>query len=132
MATNLSDLLKRKMETERLSLRAAGERVDVAHTTIDRVLKDQSVDFDTIEKICDWLGIPVASVLDIKDKNAAMMNKISSLLALSPALAGVFSELADKVLSGEVDPGVLEELAAFTSYRLNAPLFGVSQDEKGK
>jgi len=132
MATNLRDLLKRKMESEHLSLRAAGVRADVAHTTIDRVLKDQSVDFETIEKICDWLGVPVTSVLDVKEENAEMMDQIASVLALSPELAGVFNELAEKVLSGEVDASVLGEVAAFTSYRINSPLFGISVDAKGK
>lgn len=130
MATKLSDLVHRKMEAENLSLRAAGEQVGVAHTTIDRILKDKSVDFETIEKVCDWLGVPVATVLDVREDSQEIMDQIASILALSPQLSGVFSELAEKVISGEVDPSILAEVAAFTSYRLNSPLYGAGENEQ--
>lgn len=124
MATKLSDLVQRKMEAENLSLRAAGREADVAHTTIVRILNEDSVDFETIEKVCDWLGVPVTTVIDVREDSQEVMDQIVSVLALSPELAGVFSELAEKVISGEVDPSVLSEVAAFTSYRLHSPLYG--------
>jgi transcriptional regulator with XRE-family HTH domain len=129
MSTNFGDLVRRKMEQENLSLRSAGEKAGVAHTTIDRILKDRSVDFETMEKVCLWLGVPVTSILDIRQDNQEIMDQVASVLSLSPQLAGVFSELADKVISGEIDANILAEVAAFTSYRLNSPLFGAVLNE---
>lgn len=130
MSKSLSDLVQRKMEAENLSLRSAGDQAGVAHTTIDRIIKDKSVDFDTIEKVCGWLGVPVTTVLDIQKDDRKILDQIASVLALSPQLAGVFSELAERVIAGEVDSGVLAEVAAFTSYRLNQPLFGAEKHER--
>jgi transcriptional regulator with XRE-family HTH domain len=126
---NLSDLVRRKMEVENLSLRAAGDKVGVAHTTIDRILRGLSVDLETIEKLCAWLGVPVTSVLDIREDSHEIIDQIASALALSPQLSVVFGELAKRVLAGEVEATVLAEVAAFTSYRLYNNLSGDKIDE---
>ena len=119
MSANLSDLVKRKMETDHLSLRAAGNEAGVAHTTIDRVLKGESVDLLTLEKVCEWLSIPVMSALDVKDDQSELFEQIASAVALCPELNDVFSEIVDLVVAGEVDQQILSEVASFASYRLN-------------
>ena len=118
MSTTLSDLVKRKMEQDHLSLRAAGAQAGVAHTTIDRVIKDESVDLATLEKVCDWLGVPVMSVLDIENDEDETLEQIAAALALCPELSDVFTEIAERALAGEIDQAILREVAAFASYRL--------------
>lgn len=122
MSTLLSDLVKRKMQQENLSLRSAGTQAGVAHTTIDRVLKEESVDLNTLEKVCDWVGVPVTSVLDINDDGNKILDQIAAAIALCPELEDVFSEIADHVLGGELDQSILGEVAAFASYRLGQQL----------
>lgn len=118
MSTNLSDLVRRKMEADHLSLRAAGIEAGVAHTTIGRVLKEESVDLLTLEKVCDWLSVPVTSILDVKDEDSELLAQMASAVALCPELSEVFSEIADLVLAGEIDQTILSEVASFASYRL--------------
>lgn len=129
MSAKLSGLVRLKMENEHLSLRSAAEQIGVAHTTVDRVLKEEPVDLTTLEKICDWVGIPVTAVLDISDDNNEVMDQLSAAMALCPELSDVFTEIAEKVLKGELEQSILSEVASFASYRLNLHKRKVEKNE---
>ena len=62
MSDALRELVNLKMKKENLSLRKAGIQAGVAHTTIDRVCKGESVDLETVQKISDWVGVPVSTL----------------------------------------------------------------------
>ena len=130
MSTKLSELVQRKMEQEHLSLRAAGAQADISHTTIDRIIKDDTVDLGTLEKVCDWLGVPVTTVLDAGKYSNDVIEQIANAIALCPELADVFGEIADRVVAGEIDPSILVEVASFASYRLGIHKQEVKQYEK--
>jgi DNA-binding Xre family transcriptional regulator len=119
MNVALSDLVKRKMEEEHLSLRGAGAAADVAHTTIDRVIKGEPVDLLTLEKVCDWLAVPVTSILDLREDEGDLSAQVAAIVAMCPELEVVFSEMSNLVVSGEIDKDVLSEVAAFAAYRLS-------------
>lgn len=124
MNNTLGDLVKRKMDKENLSLRKAGKQAGVAHTTIDRALNGESLDYQTLEKICDWLGVPVITVIDAQqdnkkqDYNIKTLEKIAKTVALCPEFEEVFSEVAEEVLAGKLSISILDEITSFASFRL--------------
>jgi transcriptional regulator with XRE-family HTH domain len=118
MTVDLSNLVKVKMEEEKLSLRRAGKQAGVAHTTIDRILKGESVDLSTMEKISRWVGIPVSDAIDLKNAKEGIQGEISTLIALHPEFGEVFSTLAKEITIGGLSTDILIEITGFTSYRL--------------
>ena len=118
MAVNLKELVETKMKNENLSLRNAGEQANVAHTTIQRVIKGKPIDLSTMEKICKWVGIPVSDMIEIKTDVEARQSDIASLMALHPELGEVLSTLAREITVGVMDPKILVEVTGFTSYRM--------------
>ena len=118
MTVSLQELVKTKLKQENLSLRKAGKHANVAHTTIDRVLKGEQVDLVTIEKICAWLNIPVSKVLDIKREESTYKSDFPGLIALYPELGEVLVELAVEITQHNMDPTILSEIAGFISYRM--------------
>lgn len=118
MAIDFGDLVKKKMEEENLSLRTAGKQAGVAHTTIDRVIKGESVDLSTMEKISQWVGIAVSDALDMKNKEEGIKGEIATLIALNPEFEEVFSAIASEIAKGNLSTDILIELTGFASYRL--------------
>lgn len=118
MAETLAALVKLKMEEEQLSLRKAGIQADVAHTTIDRVRNGEKVDLGTVKKICDWLGVPVSSVVDVGEEKKAMMEEVASLFALNEEFSEVFTKIANKIKDGKLSTDILIEITGFASYRM--------------
>lgn len=119
MSDTLKGLLKLKMERKNLSLRQAGNLAGVAHTTIDRVLKGETVDLETVKKICDWIGIPVSSVVDIGDEKAPMVDEVASLISMNKDFAKVLTEISEKIKSGKLSQDILIEITAFASFQLD-------------
>ena len=119
MAETLAALVKLKMEEEQLSLRKAGIQADVAHTTIDRVRNGETVDLGTVKKICDWLGVPVSSVVDVGEEKKAMMEEVASLFALNEEFSEVFTKIANKIKDGKLSTDILIEITGFASYRMH-------------
>jgi transcriptional regulator with XRE-family HTH domain len=119
MLETLKNLVKMKMEQEKLSLRKAGKQADVAHTTIDRVLRLQSIDLDTMEKICKWLGIPVSAVIDEEVKGSKRIQNIATMFSMNDEFERVFSEIAMKIDAGTLDHDIITEITSFASFRLH-------------
>jgi transcriptional regulator with XRE-family HTH domain len=114
----LSELLRKRMDTEGLSVRDAGKRIGVSHATVARAVNGETVEVDTLVKISQFLGVPVENVLDVKEKPSELEEQIMMVLSIEPELAQVFSELAEKIVNQKIDKKVLSEVAAFAAYRL--------------
>jgi transcriptional regulator with XRE-family HTH domain len=114
----LSELLRKRMDTEGLSERDAGKRIGVSHATVARAVNGETVEVDTLVKISQFLGVPVENVLDVKEKPSELEEQIMMVLSIEPELAQVFSELAEKIVNQKIDKKVLSEVAAFAAYRL--------------
>ncbi len=122
MSQILKNLVEAKMKEEKLSLRKAGDKAGVAHTTIQRVLDDESLDLATVEKVCDWLGVPVSAVLNTESEEFNMAKEISILFAKNDEFAEVFSSLAKHLELGAIDSTILAEITAFTAFRIDQQL----------
>ena len=130
MSETLKNLVKLKMKDENLSLRKAGDQAGVAHTTIDRVLKKETIDLETMEKICKWVGIPVSAVLDAGDEKSEMVDEVAALFAMNEEFSFVFDELASRIKTGELDTTILSEINAFVSYRMHERLQNGKKSKK--
>lgn len=119
MPDSLKQLVEIKLKNENLSLRKAGEQAGVAHTTIDRVQKGQSIDLETTKKICDWLGVPVSSVVDVGEETTAKMEEVASLFALNDKFSDVFTKISKKIKNGMLSTDILIEITAFASFRMH-------------
>jgi len=130
MSNRLRDIVKQKMNQDKLSLRTAGDQVGVSHTTIDRVLKEKSVDLETVQKVCDWVGIPITNVLDINQANVEMVDEVAALISLNPELKKVLRKLDNNIKIGALNPIILSEIAAFISYRMHEKLIKKNSSKK--
>lgn len=115
----LSTLLKEKVQRENISIREAARRVGVSATTISRSMEGESVDVDTLIKLCEWLDVSPSGVIDSYLPGPDGLGKsIAVILETNPALAEVFGEAVERVTRGDVSPDTLRDIAAYARYRL--------------
>ena len=114
----LSELLRKRLETEGLSVRDAGQLIGVSHSTVARAVNGETVEVDTLVKIANFLGIPVKNILEPKDDPDAILEQVMMVISIEPELSRVFSEIAQKIVDKQLDKKVLSEVAAFAAYRL--------------
>lgn len=114
----LSELLKKKMKVDKMSLREAADEIGVSHSTVDRAIKGKTVEVDTLVKISEFVGVPVESVFDVRTDSDEVLEQIVMMTSMEPELMKIFAEIAEDVLTGKIDKSVLGEVAAFASYRL--------------
>jgi transcriptional regulator with XRE-family HTH domain len=118
--TLLSVLLEGERRKHGLSERQLAVEIDVAHTTVGRVLRGETVDLQTLTKIANWLGIKPSSLLDAEGIGAdALAAELAALIETEPRLAEVFKEALSRVRKGNLDPGVVRDLIAYAAYRFN-------------
>jgi len=114
----LSELLSKRLETEGLSVRDAGQLIGVSHSTVARAVNGETVEVDTLVKIANFLGVPVKNILEPKDDPDAILEQVMMVISIEPELSRVFSEIAQKIVDKQLDKKVLSEVAAFAAYRL--------------
>ena len=62
ISSPMAVLLEEARRKRNLSERQLAQEIDVAHTTVGRVLRGQPVDIVTIQKIAAWMGVETASL----------------------------------------------------------------------
>ena len=113
-------LLEGELNRRHLSVRAAAEQVGVAHTTLHRVINDEPIDLDTMVKLCNWLGVRPSTILDAQSDSSdvSIPSIVASLIETDSRLATIFSDLADDLKEGTVDPDDVKDVAYYIAYRL--------------
>jgi transcriptional regulator with XRE-family HTH domain len=114
----LAEKLRERLHVEGLSVRDAAQKIGVSHATVARAANGETVEVDTLVKIASFLGLPVESMLDVKETPDEVLEQIVMVLSIEPELSRIFGEIARKVSAKEMDPKVLSEIAAFSAYRL--------------
>jgi transcriptional regulator with XRE-family HTH domain len=116
----LSSYLREKLGKEGASVRQAARDIGVSHTTILRVLDDQPIDVGTLIKVCDYVGVAPAYVLNSLsgDKSISLRNKMDLIVQRYPRVQAVFDEAIRRLENGEVSQQAVDELLSFAAYRL--------------
>ena len=115
----LADKLKQRMEMEDLSLSAAAKQIGVSHSTIDRIIRGETVEIDTLIKISEYLNTPVEEFLGDAKVTSERMERIANLFSMEPELADVMDKISKGIKTGEIDKKIITEIAAFIAFRLN-------------
>ena len=113
-------LLEGELDKRHLSVRAAAEQVGVAHTTLHRIINHEPIDLETMVKLCNWLGVRPSTILDAQSNNSdvSIPSIVASLIEMDSRLATIFSDLADDLQEGTVDPDDVKDVAYYIAYRL--------------
>ncbi len=119
MEQTLARLLQEEMTLKHLSTRDVARELGVAHTTIGRILKGQSVSISTLQNVARYLKTDPASFLAQSEIDDDLMNIIAGVIQKEPALEAVLKDAALKVISGEIAPEVLREIARYAAWRIN-------------
>lgn len=116
----LDKILKEELAKRGLSIREAAREIGVAHTTVARMVQGITVDIGTLQKTCDWLGIQLATVLNVEDKSElGLTSKLAMILEKQPELAGVFAEALDELEAGHLTTTDLADIMGYAAYRIN-------------
>ena len=115
----LATLLRQRLDVEGLSVRDAGEKIGVSHSTVARAVNGEAVNIDTLIRICDFLNVPVVSILNIRGDKDELMEEMMTMISIEPELADVFSEISKDLTKGRINSNILFEIAAFAQFRLH-------------
>jgi hypothetical protein len=72
------------------------------------------------EKIADWLGVPLSTLLDTggaSENTDTLAAKVAAILGTQPRLARVFGDAMDRVLNGEMSNEAFRDLAACAAFK---------------
>jgi transcriptional regulator with XRE-family HTH domain len=117
----IKKMLEEEIELRKMSIRAAAREIDVAHTTLLRILQgdEQSITYGTLIKIANWMGVsPSVLVVEKTDSVDELASQIAAFLRMNPDLACLFGEAVQRVLNGEMEPCDLNELVAYATWKL--------------
>lgn len=130
MTKTLARLIEERMAAQGMSLRQAGREIGIAHTTLKRILEGEPFDVATAQKIADWLGVPLSTLLDTEgasDDPDTLAAKIAAVIETEPRLARVFGDAMDRVLNGEMSNEAFRDLAAYAAFK-----FQLSEENDAK
>lgn len=116
----LGKLMEAKMADEKLSYRDVGSILGMSHTTAIRASQGMAVDLETLIRICDWLEVEPATMLNSLGKSEnTLANQIAVILEREPRLADAFQGAIKAILIGDVKTHIIEDIAAYISYRVS-------------
>lgn len=114
----LSTMLEAKLKEEGLSIRQAAKITGVAHSTILRTLRGESIDLETVLSFAKWLEVKPATLLNAMSENDTLAEKLTIVLKQSPKLADTFEEAIGKFVEGKIPLAIVNDIAAYASYRI--------------
>lgn len=115
----LAALLKEKCQLLDYSSRQAAKMVGVSHATILRALKGEVVDLETLIKMSDWLNVKPHTLLNtFSSSDDGLADQIAVVINRYPALKDAFTRAIRLISAGEADPAVIDDIAAYSSYKL--------------
>jgi len=89
-----------------------------SHFTGARVSQGETVEVDTLIRICDFLRVPFEEMLEIEERPRELIMKIRKLVSFEPELGEVLKKSADRIIYNSVNMKILTEVSTFTAFRL--------------
>ncbi len=115
----IKELLDAKVRERGLSYRTAAAEIGVAHSTIMRVLKGGPADVPTLLKICKWLRVEPAMILN-SEENSNAQAVIATIAEATPGLMEILQDATKDFKEGSLTAEDLEEITSFIAFRLKA------------
>jgi transcriptional regulator with XRE-family HTH domain len=116
----LKELIESEMKKQGLSNRDLAKRIDVSHTTIIRAARGTDIDLPTLIKFANWLHVKPSSLLNsLSEADDQLADKISLVIQRKPKLAQAFTQAIKAIEAGEVEPAIIEDIAAYAAYKIN-------------
>lgn len=116
----LISLIENELKQRNISLREGAKQIGFSHTTLARVLDGYPLDLDTLIKITKWLNINPGELINtmISDESELLASKVSVLLARSPRIKELFSDMVSKIETGELDPSILDDAMDYLDFKM--------------
>ena len=116
----LATLIKKKCLELELSSRQAAEVIGVAHTTVLRGLRGESIDLETLVKFSEWLEVKPHTLLNsMSAAKDSLSDQIAVMLEGNSDLAGEFEKAIAAIAKGRVEPAIVEDIAIYITYVIN-------------
>ena len=115
----LGIILRDRLKERGLSARDAAPLTGVSHGTIDRVIKGEEVDIDTLVKLCNWLDISPSTILDTRAiSGTSVVASVAALIEAEPNLKNLFTEAISGLKKGELESKVLTDIFYYATFRI--------------
>lgn len=111
----IGQILHQEIRNRGISVRKAAIEIGVAHTTIQRVIKGDTVDLKTISAIGKWLHTGTAELLNLSE-NKTIKNQICYLLESNPRLEALLGQLIEK--NGMFSDEDLTDILDYASFKI--------------
>lgn len=117
----LRAMLAEKKDKENLGYRTIGKQSGVPFTSLNRfMVHDSYLSVDNIVRLCEWLGVSPAMVLDgFGDNENSRKSGMIAIMQRYPALEEVLLEIESRVTEGELDPEIIDDVAQYAEFILN-------------
>ncbi len=114
----ISQIVQDRITKERLSYRQAAKEIGVAHTTLVRIIEGRQIDLPTSQKLADWLGVSIASLIPTIQKQQEGLEIFDILLQMNPNLKETLEELLFRMPFSTLDPEDLNDILEYVIFKL--------------
>jgi hypothetical protein len=108
-------LARHRISERELARRISAGGSKISNVQINRIVKGEPVDLDTMQKVLDYMGVSLSSVVE-GEKEEALAQKIAALIEMDPQLKQSFAELMQKITTGQVSPEILKQIGDYISF----------------
>ncbi|HNR02423.1 MAG TPA: helix-turn-helix transcriptional regulator [Anaerolineaceae bacterium] len=114
----ISRLVQEKISKEHLSYRQAAKEIGVAHTTLMRIIEGRQIDLPTSQKLAEWLGVTITSLLPTIHHQQGGPDLFNILLQMNPNLRETLEEYLFKMPLKPLSIEDLNDILEFIIFKL--------------
>jgi DNA-binding Xre family transcriptional regulator len=116
----IRQMVEQKLLAEGITIGEVAIKVGLSRATYYRFLKGDNLDMDTVIRLCKWLEVSPATILNIEapDNEVATLSTIAAIVNLDPRIAALFVGLANDFREGKVNINVAQDILAYSAFKL--------------
>jgi len=116
----LSEIIEDKLKKDGISIREASRQVGVSATTISRIMNKESIDVETLVRVCEWLNVSPSDIIDSElNDERAMGSRIAAILQTNPEISEVFVEALNRLEQGRLDLDTMRDIVSYATWKIN-------------